>query len=386
MPPMSGFGPEHLPYGVFAVAGGPPRVGARLGDGVLDLAALARDGLLDADPQLFEAASLNAFMAAGPDVWATVRERLARRAAGVDAEPPVVALADVALRLPFAVADYVDFFSSEHHAANAGRILRPGGEPLLPNWRHLPVAYHGRAGTVVVSGTDVRRPSGQRRPDGAEAPVHGPTERLDVELELGAVIGVPSAHGEPVAVDRALGHVFGFVLVNDWSARDVQAWEARPLGPFLAKSFATSVGAWITPLAAVLDRRLSAPAQEPEPLAYLREAPWAFDVDLELELNGTTVTRTNARHLYWSLAQQIAHLTSNGASLRTGDLLASGTISGPTREERGSLLELTWNGAEPLTLADGSSRGYLEDGDEVVLRGRAGEAVELAEVRGRIVP
>jgi fumarylacetoacetase len=380
-----GFGPEHLPFGVFAHPGEAPRVGARLGDGVLDLAALARDGLLDADPALFEQPALNAFMAAGPATWAAVRERLGRLARGVDAEPPLVALDEVALRLPFAVADYVDFYSSLEHATNLGRLFRPGSEPLLPNWRHLPVGYHGRAGTVVVSGTDVRRPHGQRKAPDAEAPVHGPSARLDIELELGAVVGVPSTLGEPVPVERALDHVFGLVLVNDWSARDLQAWEYQPLGPFLGKSFATSIGAWVTPLAAALDRRVAAPAQEPEPLGYLREAPWAFDLALEVELDGTTVARTNARNLYWSLAQQIAHLTVNGASLRTGDLLASGTISGPGREERGSLIELTWNGAKPLELTDGATRTFLQDGDEVVLRGRAGDGVELAEVRGRIV-
>jgi fumarylacetoacetase len=382
---VSGFGPEHLPYGVFARPGTAPRVGARLGDGVLDLAALARDGLLEADPALFAQPALNAFMAAGPETWAAVRERLVALARGVDARPPLVALDAVQLRLPFGVADYVDFYSSLEHATNLGRLFRPGAEPLLPNWRHLPVGYHGRAGTVVVSGTDVRRPHGQRKPPDAEAPVHGPSTRLDIELELGVVVGAPSALGEPVPVARALDHVFGLVLVNDWSARDLQAWEYQPLGPFLGKSFATSIGAWVTPLAAVLDRRVAAPAQTPEPLAYLREEPWALDVALEVELNGTTIARTNARHLYWSFAQQIAHLTSNGARLRTGDLLASGTISGPARGERGSLIELTWNGAEPLELGDGDTRTFLQDGDEVVLRGRAGDAVTLAAVRGRIV-
>jgi fumarylacetoacetase len=216
--------------------------------------------------------------------------------------------------------------------------------------------------------------------------VLGPSARLDIELELGFVVGVPSAPGEPVAVDAALDHIFGVLLVNDWSARDIQAWEYRPLGPFLAKSFATSVAAWVTPLEAVLDRRVSAPAQEPAPLEYLREEPWAFDLDLEIELNATVIARTSARHLYWSAAQQLAHLTVNGASLRVGDLFASGTISGPEREQRGCLLELAWNGAQPIELADGSTRSFLHDGDEVVLRGRGGDALALGEVRGRIEP
>ncbi len=379
---MSGFGPEHLPYGVFRTRGGPARVGARLRDGVLDLAALAADGTLDEDPALFATPALNPFMAAGPAAWARVRAALQALAGGPDAEPSLVPLAEAELSLPFAVADYVDFFSSEHHARRVGEILRPGTPPVGDNWRHLPVGYHGRAGTVVVSGTPVRRPHGQR--PGPEGPTFGPSERLDVELELGWVIGVPSTRGEPVAIADALDHVFGVVLLNDWSARDVQAWEYRPLGPFLAKAFATSIAAWVTPLAAIAGRRVAAPAQQPAPLPYLREEPWAFDLPLELALDGETIARTNARHLYWSPAQQIAHLTSGGASLRTGDLLGSGTISGPGDGERACLLELTRNGDEPLTLADGSRRAFLHDGDEVVLRGGEDGPVTLAEVRGTI--
>jgi fumarylacetoacetase len=383
---VTGFGPEHLPYGVFRRAGEDPRVGARLGDGVLDLVALASDGPLDEDPALFAQPSLNAFMAAGRETWARVREALRALTAGPDAELATVALDEVELLLPIAVRDYVDFYSSLEHATNVGRLFRPDAEALLPNWRHLPVGYHGRAGTVVVSGTPIRRPRGQRREPGDAAPVFGPSVRLDIELELGFVVGVPSALGEPVAVEGALDHVFGVLLVNDWSARDLQAWEYRPLGPFLAKSFATSVAAWVTPLEAILDRRVAAPAQEPTPLPYLREEPWALDLDLEVELNGGVVARTNARHLYWSAAQQLAHMTVNGASLSVGDLFASGTISGPQRGERGSLLELTWNGAEPIELADGSTRSFLQDRDEVVLRGRGGDALALGEVRGRIAP
>ena len=353
-----------LPLGIFSPPGGPPRVGARQGDRVLDLAAVG--------PAVLSAASLNGLMAAGPEVWAEV--------AALD-DAPDLGLADVQLHLPFEVADYVDFYSSLEHATNLGRLFRPDAEPLLPNWRHLPVGYHGRAGTVVPSGTPIVRPSGQAKPPGADAPRFGPSRRLDIELELGAVIGLPSRLGEPVPVERALEHVFGLVLVNDWSARDIQAWEYQPLGPFLGKSFATSIGHWVLPLAGLADRRVPAPPQEPEPLPYLREQPWAFDIPLEVELNGEVVSRSNARHLYWSVAQQVAHMTVNGASLRTGDLLASGTISGPERDARGSFIELTWNGAEPIALADGSTRSFLEDGDEVVLRGEG-----LGEVRGRIEP
>ena len=343
-----------IAYGVFREGG----VCARVDGRVLDLQPLGDDA--------FAADALNTFIARGPSFWRETRERLGEGTPVEDAE----------LGMPFEVADYVDFYSSLHHATNMGRILRPGGEPLLPNWRHLPVGYHGRAGTVVPSGTPIRRPCGQR-----PGPEYGPSHRLDIELEAGFVIGVPSALGEPVPIDLALDHVFGVVLVNDWSARDIQAWEYQPLGPFLGKSFATSIGHWVVPLAELEGRRVPTGAQEPEPLPYLREEPWAYDVALEVELNGTVVARTNMGHLYWSIAQQVAHLTVNGASLRTGDLLATGTISGPERDSSGSLIELTWNGEEPVELAGGRTRTFLEDGDEVVLRGEG-----VGEVRGRIDP
>jgi fumarylacetoacetase len=272
-----------------------------------------------------------------------------------------VALADCTWHLPFAVADYVDFYSSRAHAENMGRMFRPDAEPLTPNWLHLPIGYHGRAGTVVVGGTEIRRPHGQRGPGD-----FGPSQKLDIELELGFVIGEPSAGSVPV--ERALDHVFGVVLVNDWSARDIQAFEYVPLGPFLGKSFATSISPWVVTLDAL--RRVQGEPQAPQPLDHLRVEPFAFDIPLEVELNGRVISRTNARHLYWNVAQQITHLTSNGASLRRGDLLASGTISGPGEGERGSLIELTWNHGP-----------FLQDGDEVVLRGEG-----LGEVRGRVVP
>jgi fumarylacetoacetase len=348
-----------IAYGVLRGGG----VCARVDGTVLDLRPL-RDEVLVAD-------SLNPLMARGPEFW---RELGGRASEGDPVDQP-------ALAMPFEVADYVDFYSSLHHAANLGRIFRPDAEPLFPNWRHLPVGYHGRSGTVVPSGTPVRRPCGQRRPPGADAPVFAPSARLDIELEAGFVIGTSSAMGEPVPVERALEHVFGMVLVNDWSARDVQAWEYQPLGPFLGKSFATSVSRWVVPLFELEHRRVAAEAQAPEPLPYLREEPWAYDIPLEIELNGTVLSRTSTRHLYWSISQQIAHLTVNGASLRTGDLLATGTISGPERESRGSLIELSWNGEEPIELADGSTRTFLDDGDDVVLRSEL-----LGEVSGRIEP
>ena len=363
-------------FGVFSARGDSPRVGFRVGAGVLDLAAA---GLGD----VFAAPSLNPFLALGRSAWDDAVERVQGLVAtGVDLVP----LEEATSHLPFEVADYVDFYSSLEHATNLGRLFRPDSEPLLPNWRRLPVGYHGRAGTVVVSGTPVVRPCGQTKAPGDHEPRYGPSQRLDIELELGFVVGSGSRLGEPVSVSAFRDHVFGVVLVNDWSARDIQAWEYQPLGPFLGKSFATSIGAWVTPLALLEDRFVAAPAQEPEPLPYLRrEEDAALDVDLEVELAGTVISQTNARDLYWTMPQQLAHATVNGASIRTGDLFASGTISGPEPGSEGSLIELTWNGERPLVLADGSERTFLEDGDEVILRGRAGD-VELAEVRGTIQP
>jgi len=356
-------------FGVFS-AGSDRRVGWRAGEEVVDLSGLG---------DVFAEPVLNPLLALGPDGW-----RQAIEAARTH-DGPQVPLTAAALHLPFEVADYVDFFSSLEHATNMGRLFRPEAEPLQPNWRRLPVGYHGRAGTVVVSGTEIRRPCGQRRSDGAEAPEYGPSLKLDVEVEVGFVVGVPSAPGEPVPVDRFAEHVFGVVLVNDWSARDIQAYEYVPLGPFLGKSFATSISAWVTPLALLDEHRVTAPPQEPPPAPHLAGGrDWALDLALELELNGTVVSQGNARTLYWSMPQQLAHATSNGATVRTGDLMASGTISGTEPGSEGSLMELSRNGAEPISLDGGGTRTFLEDGDEAVLRACAG-VVELGEVRGRVL-
>jgi fumarylacetoacetase len=358
--------------------GGAPRVAARLGDTAIPLGGLD----LGVERAIFEQPSLNAFLALGRDAWRTVRARLQD---ALDSAP-ALGLDEVDVLLPVAPGDYVDFYSSLEHATNLGRMFRPGSEPLLPNWRWLPVGYHGRSATVVVSGTEVRRPHGQRAPDGDGPPAYGPTRALDIELELGFVTGPANRRGEPIPIERAEEHVFGFALVNDWSARDIQAWEYQPLGPFLGKSFATSLAPWITPLEALEPFRVAGPEQDPPPLEHLRCArDWALDLDLEIELNGTVVGRTNARGLYWNAAQQLAHATANGASTRPGDLFASGTISGPAPGSYGSLIELTWAGRDPLALDDGSTRTFLEDGDTVVLRGRAGDTLELAEVRGTVV-
>jgi fumarylacetoacetase len=296
----------------------------------------------------------------------------------------------VALHLPVAVGDYVDFYASEHHASNLGRLLRPDGEPLMPNWKHLPVGYHGRAGTVVVSGTDVVRPCGQRTAPDDPAPTYGPTRRLDIEAELGFVVGVGSQLGERIEVDGFAEHVFGAVLVNDWSARDIQAWEYVPLGPHLGKSFATSISPWVVPLAALQAARVPLPGQDPRPLPYLcGSEDWGLDVDLVVEWNGQEVSRPPYKHMYWSPAQMLAHLTSGGASTRTGDLFASGTVSGPERGQRGAFIELTWGGREPITV-QGEERTFLLDGDEVTISATAsgpnGARIGFGEVTGTIRP
>ncbi|MDT0344447.1 fumarylacetoacetase [Streptomyces litchfieldiae] len=394
--PAHPFGLQTLPYGSFTTPDTPrPRTGVAIGDHVLDLTG-ATAALLPEHAALFTAGTLDALLAAGPATWDRVRAAITdwfldeRHRA--DIEPLLVPADTATTRLPFTVADYTDFYASEHHAANLGRMFRPDGPALTPNWKHLPIGYHGRAGTVVVSGTSVVRPSGQRRtPDGEI--VFGPATRLDIEAELGFVVGTPSALGRPVPLADAGRHLFGVCLLNDWSARDIQAWEYVPLGPFLGKSFATSVSPWIVPLAALAHARVAPPPRSPRPLPYLDDTgtePWGFAIDLEITLNGHRLSRPPFAAMYWTAAQQLAHLTVNGASLRTGDLIASGTVSGPERATGGSLIELADNGNRPLTLPDGTTRVFLEDGDEVVITGSApgpdGTRVGLGEVRGRILP
>ncbi|MEV4349457.1 fumarylacetoacetase [Actinoplanes sp. NPDC049596] len=377
------FGLDNLPYGIFSPAGGKPRAGVRLGDTVIDLAALLGD-------PVFDAPSLNPFLAQGPRRWAEVRERVRDALEGPVAGEAQHPLRAVRLHLPFEVADYVDFYASEHHASNLGRLFRPDSEPLMPNWKHLPVGYHGRAGTVVVSGTDIVRPSGQRKDPGEAAPSFGPSRRLDIEAELGFVVGVGSPLGGRIAVDEFAEHVFGAVLVNDWSARDLQAWEYVPLGPHLGKSFATSVSPWVVPLAALQAARIPLPGQDPPPLPYLRgNEDWGLDIDLLVEWNGEPVSRPPYREMYWSPAQMLAHLTVNGAAARTGDLFASGTISGPEKNQRGAFIELTWGGREPITVK-GEERTFLRDGDEVSISATApgpnGTRISFGQVTGTIRP
>ncbi|MGA7272204.1 MAG: fumarylacetoacetase [Acidimicrobiia bacterium] len=385
-----------LPYGVFSRDSGPRRLGVGLGNSVVDLEELSRRGEVSSvDPALLQTGSLDDLLAAGTQAWEALRQELMDRATGPGFGVEPLHQDEVTMHLAWTVADYVDFYSSRYHAENVGRMFRPDREPLMPNWLHLPVGYHGRSGTVVVDGTPIRRPCGQRRTsDGIE---FGPSTRLDIELEVGFVLGGQSDLGEPVPITQAHRHLFGVVLLNDWSARDIQAWEYVPLGPFLGKSFATSVSAWVMPMTALDGARAEGPPQtEPVPLPYLRtDEPRGLSLDLEVWMKpagapaATRIAGVNtAQALYWSAAQQMAHMTVNGATIRPGDLFASGTVSGPTRAERGSLLELTWSGTDPIEV-DGWTRTFLEDGDQITLTGSAPGPqgpIPLGPVSGVIQP
>lgn len=385
------FGIHNLPYGVVQTSAGDTFPAVRIGGFALPLAATC-ERLLPGHQQLFIGNSLDQLLAAGPEVWAVVRGKIIEWLSRDDhrpiVEPLLRPLADLTLRLPFTVADYVDFYASEDHATNVGKMFRPNAEPLTPNWKHLPIGYHGRAGTVIVSGSDVIRPQGQHK--AGEQIVFGATARLDIEAEIGFIVGTGSERGTSVPIGAFSDHVFGLCLLNDWSARDLQAWEYVPLGPFLGKSFATSISGWITPLAALNDARVAPPSRDPKPLPYLDDSvdPWALDISIEVRLNGDIISRPPFRSMYWTGPQMLAHLTVNGASLRTGDLYGSGTVSGPHKDQRGSLLELSWAGEEPVQLSDGTTRSFLHDGDEVVITATApgsdGSRVGIGEVAGRV--
>ncbi|HXE79454.1 MAG TPA: fumarylacetoacetase [Vicinamibacterales bacterium] len=409
---------QNLPLGVFIEHGkSERRIGAAIGDQILDLRACAEavlfTGSLADVGQACREPALNALMAMGPDARRELRRRLSallregpRGGARSAVEPLLVPRSRAAMVVPADIGDYTDFYASIHHATNVGSMFRPD-EPLLPNYRHLPIGYHGRASSIVPSGTAIARPCGQSRPDGSSGPVFGASRRLDYELEVGAFVGSGNALGAPVPIAEAEDHLFGVCLVNDWSARDIQQWEYQPLGPFLAKSFATTISPWIVTMDALEPFRSAGPArtdEDPPLLPYLDhgaslERP-AIDLRLEVRLSSdrmrreghepVVVSRSSTRHLYWTFAQMVAHHTSNGCNLRPGDLLASGTVSGPTRESRGCLLELTWRGTQPLRLPSGEERRFLEDGDEVVFRGwceRDGFVrIGLGECTGRIVP
>ncbi len=383
IPADSLFGIDNLPYGVFSTADAGPRVGVRVGDSVVDLAKALGD-------DVFAQPTLNAFMAQGRDRWVEVRAQITELVSGEVADDAVFSVDDVTMHLPIAVADYVDFYASENHATNLGRLFRPDSAALMPNWKHLPVGYHGRSSTVVVSGTDIVRPCGQRKAPADAAPTFGPSIRLDIEAEMGFIVGVGSPMGSSITPDQFAEHCFGAVILNDWSARDIQAWEYVPLGPNLGKSFATSISAWVVPLLALEAARVDTPVQDPTPLPYLQgDEKWGLDIDLEVEWNGHVVSRPPYAQMYWSPAQMLAHTTVNGAAASTGDLFGSGTISGPEKAQRGAFIELTWGGAEPVTVGD-EQRTFIEDGDEISISATApganGGRIGFGEVRARILP
>lgn len=404
----SDFPIQNLPYGVFSARGLAPRVGVAIGDYVLDLWELEQDGRLAVSqdgPGVFAADTLNPFMTLGPKVWAATRSRISELLRHDNGElrdnealrrRVLVPMTEARLHLPIAVSGYTDFYASKEHASNVGIMFRGKENALQPNWLHMPVGYNGRASTVVVSGTKVRRPRGQLKPPGAELPSFGACRRLDFELEMGAVIGQPSPMGETLTEALAEQMIFGFVLLNDWSARDIQQWEYVPLGPFLAKAFATSISPWVVTSAALEPFRRQGPKQDPAPLTYLQQTqPHNYDIELEVALRAAPMSkparicRTNFKYMYWSSVQQLLHHASSGCAMNVGDLLGSGTISGPEKDQRGSLLEISWNGTEPVELASGITRTFLEDGDSLVMRGWCqgnGYRVGFGEVEGTIVP
>lgn len=404
--PDSHFPIQNLPYGVFSAKDGlAPRIGVAIGDYVLDLWQLAQDCRFDVvEPAVFAAPQLNPFMALGPNVWSQTRARISEllrhdypelRDNEKLRKRALVPKADVTLHLPFAVSGYTDFYSSKEHATNVGVMFRGKDNALQPNWLHMPIGYNGRASTVVVSGTKVTRPRGQLKPPTADVPSFGPCKRLDFELEMGVVVGQPSTMGEMLTEQQAEEMIFGFVILNDWSARDIQQWEYVPLGPFQAKAFATSISPWVVTREALEPFRLHGPAQEPKPLPYLQQTqPNNYDLALEVDLRAApmnapkNISRTNFKYMYWSSVQQLVHHASSGCAMNVGDLLGSGTISGPEKDQRGSLLEISWNGTEPVELAEGIKRSFLEDGDSLLMRGWCqgdGYRVGFGEVEGTIL-
>jgi fumarylacetoacetase len=403
----SDFPIQNLPYGVFSSKGSlAPRVGVAIGNYVLDLWELEQDSRLDVgELGVFAGPTLNAFMALGPKVWSRTRARISELLRHDHPELrdntelralALVPMADVKLHMPIAVAGYTDFYSSKEHATNVGVMFRGKDNALQPNWLHMPIGYNGRASTVVVSGTKVRRPRGQLKPPSAAVPSFGPCKRLDFELEMGFVVGQASVMGEMLTEKQAEQMIFGFTILNDWSARDIQQWEYVPLGPFQAKAFATSISPWIVTREALEPFRMHGPAQDPMPLPYLKQAlPNNYDLQLDVSLRAAgmneamRICRTNFKYMYWSSVQQLMHHASSGCAMNIGDVLGSGTISGPDRDSRGSLLEISWNGTEPVELPGGAKRTFLEDGDSLVMRGWCqgdGYRIGFGEVEGTILP
>jgi fumarylacetoacetase len=407
--PDSHFSIHNLPFGIFSPPGGTLRAGVAIGDQVVDLSVLENSGFFAETPlndrPVFSNTSLNGFMALGRPAWRAVRDivqqlLLADNPTLRDDEAlrrqAVIPMAGVRMHLPAEIGDYTDFYSSREHATNVGTMFRGPENALMPNWLHLPVAYHGRASSVVLSGAEIIRPSGQTTRGEETTPSFGPSRLMDFELEMGFFVGPGNPLGTPIPVEEAADHIFGMVLVNDWSARDIQKWEYQPLGPFLAKNLATSISPWVVTLEALEPFRQPGPEQEPEPLPYLRsQGNWAYDIHLEVQLQSEqmevpmTVSRSNFRHLYWNICQQLAHHTITGCNMRAGDLLASGTISGPTPDSYGSMLELTWRGSKPIELSSGETRKFLSDNDTVTLTGWCqgdGYRVGFGHVTSQLLP
>ena len=395
--PDSDFPIQNLPYGVFSTNENPsPRIGTRLGDFVIDLAMLDNEDIFGKRYSFFADSSLNRFMAAGRDVWQEIRQRLTRLVGEGQAslkKEALIPIHKVQMHLPVEIGDYTDFYASREHATNVGIMFRGKENALMPNWLHLPVGYHGRASSVVISGTDVIRPRGQVKPK--EAPLEFTTSRqLDFELEMGFFVGMGNNLGEPISIENAHEHIFGMVLLNDWSARDIQAWEYQPLGPFLAKNFATSISPWVVTMDALEPFRVKGPEQDPTPLPYLGTNINGFDIQLEVSLQSArmdapqVISHSNMKHLYWSIDQMLAHHTITGCNMRVGDLCGTGTISGPTEDSYGSLLELTWRGEKPIQLSSGEERKFLQDGDTVIMKGYCqgnGYRIGFGEVTGKIL-
>jgi len=397
---------QNIPFGVFKYENKPPRVATRIGDTVVDLWLLATEGSLDIDPEIFLQKDINAFMALGKSITSPIRNQIAALLAK-GGDPALETnkvlqgevfydISEVEMIMPVSVGDYTDFYSSREHATNVGTMFRDPENALLPNWLHLPVGYHGRASSIVVSGTDFHRPKGQTMPAGAEKPVYGPCKLLDFELEMGFVVGTPNKLGHQITTAKGEEHIFGLCLFNDWSARDIQKWEYVPLGPFLGKSFCSTISPWIVTLEALEHFKISGPEQtEPEVLPYLKyKGKKRYDIQLEVALKPaggqeTVISRSNFKYMYWNMCQQLAHHTVNGCNMKTGDMCGSGTISGTTPDSFGSMLELSWKGTKPLKLNDGSERKFLKDGDTLILRGygeKDGVRIGFGEVRGTVLP
>ncbi|NDV15657.1 fumarylacetoacetase [Muricauda sp. TY007] len=400
IPENSDFSIHNIPFGIFSTQNRSPRVGVAIGDHILDLAAVAELDVFDFNTALLEKDTLNDFISLGKEITTRVRKKIQywlKDDESVLAGRPelFVKQSEAQMHMPVAVGDYTDFYSSLEHATNVGKMFRDPENALLPNWKHIPVGYHGRASSIIVSGQPIHRPKGQTLPNGAELPVFGPTERLDFELEMGFICGKETQLGESISTKEAENYIFGLILFNDWSARDIQKWEYVPLGPFLAKNFASSISPWVVTLEALEPFKLAGPKQEPEVLPYLKfEGKKNYDINLEVGITPeqgeeTTICFSNFKYMYWNMAQQLAHHTVNGCNINIGDMMASGTISGKEENSFGSMLELSWGGNNPIKLKDGTERKFIEDGDTVTMRGYAQNGdirVGFGEVTTKVLP